>query len=76
MEALKVCIDHDCLDHLSYREHEWVETHGLDCGPYEHCWQEWWECAICGEKLTERERAELAREAMTRAPVSLIEKRK
>ena len=50
--VVKDCVDHDCLDHLLYREHEWVETHGLDCGPYEHCWQEWWECAICGENET------------------------
>jgi hypothetical protein len=44
--------DHDCLDHLVYREHAWVETHGLDCGPYEHCWSERWECTVCGDWFT------------------------
>jgi len=54
--------DHDCLDHLCYREHEWLETHGLDCGPYEHCFQEWWECAVCGDQFTERELARMSEE--------------
>lgn len=47
--------DHYCLEHLVYRQHEWVETHGLDCGPYERGWEEWWECVICGEKFTGKE---------------------
>lgn len=47
--------DHDCREHLVYRSHEWEERHGLDCGPYEHCFEEWWQCAICGEKYTEKE---------------------
>jgi len=50
---------HDCLEHLEYRHHEWVETHGLDAGPYERCFEEWWACRICGERFTEREVDEL-----------------
>jgi hypothetical protein len=46
---------HDCLEHLKYREREWVETHGLDCGPYERCWEAWWQCVICGAQFTSRE---------------------
>lgn len=41
--------------HLIHREHEWSETHGLDCGPYERCYQEWWECSVCGEPFTDEE---------------------
>jgi hypothetical protein len=47
--------DHECSDHLQHREHEWQETHGLDCGPYERCYEEWYECTICGEQLTPKE---------------------
>jgi hypothetical protein len=47
--------DHDCLEHLAYRQHESVETHGLDCGPFERWWDEWWECCVCGEIFTARE---------------------
>lgn len=47
--------DHDCLECLEYRQHYWTETHGLDCGPYEHGWDEWWECVVCGEKFTAKE---------------------
>jgi hypothetical protein len=43
---------HDCLDHLRHREHDWVETHGLECGPYEQCHQEWFECSECGDIFT------------------------
>lgn len=46
---------HDCLEHLQYRQAEWVETHGLDWGPFEHWWEEWWECCVCGEKFTAEE---------------------
>jgi hypothetical protein len=51
---------HDCLDHLVYRECSWVETHGLECGPYEHCRGEWWECVICGDRFTAHELEELS----------------
>jgi hypothetical protein len=46
---------HDCLQHLAYRQCESVETHGLECGPYEHWHEEWWECRVCGEKFTARD---------------------
>jgi hypothetical protein len=38
-----------------YREYEWVETHGLDCGPFERRRQERWECAVCGNWFTGHE---------------------
>jgi hypothetical protein len=47
--------EHDCVEHLSYRHGEWIETHGLDCGPYERWFEEWWECQVCGEKFTAEE---------------------
>lgn len=53
---------HDCLEHLRYRHHSWVETHGLDAGPFEHCWEEWWECRVCGDKFTAGELEEMANE--------------
>jgi len=46
---------HDCLEHLAYRGYGWAETHGFDCGPYEQCWDEWWECLVCGAKFTAQE---------------------
>ena len=51
--------EHDCLQYLQYREHSWVETHGLDAPPYEACWQEWWECAVCGSRFTSKELREI-----------------
>jgi hypothetical protein len=53
--------DHDCLDDLVYCEYEWVETHGLECGPYERCRDEWWECAVCGNWFTGNELDEMIR---------------
>ena len=50
---------HDCLSRLVWREAEWTETHGLDCGPYEHGVDAWWECAICHDVFTEREAGRL-----------------
>jgi hypothetical protein len=46
---------HYCLGNLVYRQAESVEMHGLDCGPFERWWQEWWECSICGERFTAEE---------------------
>lgn len=46
---------------MEYRHHEWVETHGLDCGPYERGRDQWWECAVCGDKFTEQELEEINR---------------
>ena len=58
--------EHDCRQHLNHREHERTETHGLDCGPYEHGRDEWRECAICGERFTGKELDALAaKETMT-----------
>jgi hypothetical protein len=46
----------DCKhENLEFREHSWTETHGLDCGPYEYCHEEWWRCRECGESFTEGE---------------------
>jgi hypothetical protein len=53
---------HDCMEHLRHRAHVWVETHGLDCPPYEHCYQEWWCCKICGEKFDEADLKRMGRE--------------
>jgi len=36
----------------AWRECDWVETHGLECGPFERCHSEWYECPACGEELT------------------------
>jgi hypothetical protein len=38
--------EHDCLDHIEYREHTATEPHG------EIHTDEWWECRICGERFT------------------------
>lgn len=37
-----------------------IETHGLDCGPFEHWDEEWYECDACGAEFTERELDEMA----------------
>jgi hypothetical protein len=47
--------DHDCLEYLEFREAYQCETHGLDCGPYERWWDQWWECAVCGETYTDKD---------------------
>jgi hypothetical protein len=31
------------------------ETHGLECGPYEHFHDEWWECPACAAQFTGKE---------------------
>ncbi len=36
-------------------EHYWVETHGLDCGPYETWTESWLTCSECGAKTDDRE---------------------
>ena len=40
---------------LRYRSADSVETHGLDCGPYEHCHDEWYECPECGTQFDSAE---------------------
>src|SRR5580765_3301165 len=37
-----------------------VETHGLDCGPYERWTDEWLECNRCGARTDELEIAAMA----------------
>ena len=40
----------NCGERAEFTEHRahHVETHGLDCGPYEHWDQEWITCNCCG----------------------------
>lgn len=45
----------NCKGQLVAKSHESVETHGLDCGPYERVHQCWWECSVCGERFDEEE---------------------
>jgi len=42
----------NCGQGATFKEHQahHVETHGLDCGPYEHWDEEWLTCSMCGEK--------------------------
>ena len=51
-----------CGQRVRLRAHEanHVETHGLDCGPYEHFHDEWYECPACGAKFTDDEVEEAA----------------
>jgi hypothetical protein len=50
----------NCDREAEFTEHEQdqVETHGLDCGPYEHWTQRWITCNLCGAPTDD---AELAR---------------
>ena len=41
------------------REHEGVEAHGLDCGPFERFRDRWWECPACRMRFTAEELGEL-----------------
>lgn len=55
-------MEHVCTaDTLRHRTSHSVETHGLDCGPYEHFYDEWYECA-CGEEYTIEEAEAVFRE--------------
>jgi uncharacterized protein with PIN domain len=38
-----------------FREADNTETHGLECGPYEHWHDEWWECPACKATFTAEE---------------------
>lgn len=51
----------NCGDEASfeYHLHDWVETHGLDSGPYENCHQEWLECSECGAHTDAKELEEM-----------------
>ena len=39
----------------AWHEHDWVETHGLECGPYEHWHAEGYECPACSEELSDED---------------------
>jgi hypothetical protein len=41
-----------CNAELVLKEHDSIETHGLECGPYEHFHDERWECPDCGACFT------------------------
>lgn len=45
--------DHECCEHAVERSASHTETHGLDCGPYEHWSETWLECTICGQQIDE-----------------------
>jgi len=40
---------------MRFREADSIETHGLDCGPYERWHDEWYECPECRGQFTEQE---------------------
>ena len=42
----------NCGEPAQFTEHsgDFVETHGLDCGPYERWHEEWLTCNKCGAK--------------------------
>ena len=49
-------MEHDCLEHLVYRECDYAEN--LDCevdGAIERWHECWYECTVCGERFTEEE---------------------
>jgi hypothetical protein len=47
--------EHCCLEFLEFHQAYQVETHGLECGPYERWWEEWWTCEVCGETYSQRD---------------------
>ena len=40
---------------LRFQDADNIETHGLECGPYERFHDEWWDCTACGARFTDRE---------------------
>jgi uncharacterized protein with PIN domain len=44
---------------MQFREADSIETHGLECGPYERWHDEWYECPECRAVFTENELAEV-----------------
>ena len=40
---------------LQFKEHDSIQTHGLECGPYERFHDEWWECPECRAWFTATE---------------------
>lgn len=55
----------NCGERVDFRERHahHVETHGLDCGPYEHFDDEWLECPNCGGKTDWEEVSKLEKAA-------------
>ena len=48
--------EHDCLEHLDYREQQFSEVMDVEVDGSRDYWTEvWWECVICHEKYTESE---------------------
>ena len=47
----------NCGQHAEFTEHtaDHVETHGLDCGPYERWTETWLRCSNCGAETDDRE---------------------
>ena len=47
----------NCGKDATFREHSasCVETHGLDCGPYERWTETWLTCSKCGAKTDDAE---------------------
>jgi len=43
---------------MRHREADSYETHGLECGPYEHFHDEWYECPACSARFAEAELTE------------------
>lgn len=41
------------------RQADSVETHGLDCGPFERFPEEWWKCPECRMQFTAQELGDL-----------------
>jgi hypothetical protein len=47
--------DHECIEHLEYREESYRDRHGFDFGPYEEWTEHWRECTVCGDRFTDEE---------------------
>lgn len=47
----------NCGKHTTFTDHEedCVETHGLDCGPYERWTERWMTCDLCGARTDDKE---------------------
>lgn len=62
MSAPALAPAHDCLDSLTTERSTWTESHGLDCGPYERCFEEWEHCVVCGADYEPCEVADMYRQ--------------
>ena len=59
--------DHKCYEHLRHHTNHVIETHGLDCGPYQEYDEEWEECSLCGEQFDGFDLANLMKDAEAEA---------